>query len=188
MRARHRPLRFPRASWLRGYEWGILKSSPRSGPEREAKLVAAVSHPNIASIHSLDEADGVKFAVLELVEGQTLEERLQAGHLEAVASSHGAPRGHAMGGSSTSGPIARPGPRSWPSSSFPARRSTSAAPGSSLTSTTEPAGPGAGGAVGPLPHGVDYPDPRLSSCRAVSPRCSSATDLPSRFTCELVSV
>jgi len=49
--------------------------------QREAKLVAGVSHPNIAAIHSLDEADGIKFAVLELVEGQTLEERLQAGRL-----------------------------------------------------------------------------------------------------------
>ena len=38
--------------------------------EREAKLLASVSHQNIAAIHSLGEADGVKFTVLELVEGR----------------------------------------------------------------------------------------------------------------------
>jgi len=50
--------------------------------EREAKLLASVSHPNIASIHSLEEADGVKFPVLELVEGETLDQRLLPGPLE----------------------------------------------------------------------------------------------------------
>jgi serine/threonine-protein kinase len=46
--------------------------------EREAKLLASLNHPNIAAIHSLEEADGIKFPVLELVEGATLEERLRA--------------------------------------------------------------------------------------------------------------
>ncbi len=52
--------------------------------EREAKLLASVSHPNIAAIHSLEETDGVKFPVLELVEGQTLEERLHSGRRMGV--------------------------------------------------------------------------------------------------------
>jgi serine/threonine-protein kinase len=47
--------------------------------EREAQLLASVSHPNVAQIHSLEEADGVRFPVLELVEGLTLEARLRAG-------------------------------------------------------------------------------------------------------------
>jgi len=49
--------------------------------EREAKLLAAVSHANIAAIYSLEEANGIKFPVLELVEGKTLEERLRAGRI-----------------------------------------------------------------------------------------------------------
>ena len=49
--------------------------------EREARLMAALNHPNIAGIHSLEEADGVRFLVLELVRGDTLERRLAAGPL-----------------------------------------------------------------------------------------------------------
>ncbi|MCP4656137.1 MAG: protein kinase [bacterium] len=48
---------------------------------REAQLLASVNHPNIATIHGFDEADGVRFLVLELLEGQTLAERLKAGPL-----------------------------------------------------------------------------------------------------------
>ena len=47
--------------------------------EREAKLLASLNHPNIASIHGFEEADGVKAIVLELVEGPTLAERIQEG-------------------------------------------------------------------------------------------------------------
>jgi len=47
--------------------------------EREAKLLAALSHANIGSIYGLEEADGVRFLVLELIEGETLEQRLRKG-------------------------------------------------------------------------------------------------------------
>ncbi len=47
--------------------------------EQEAKLLASLNHPNIASIYGLDQADGKPFLVLELVEGQTLAERLRKG-------------------------------------------------------------------------------------------------------------
>jgi serine/threonine protein kinase len=56
--------------------------------ETEARAVAALSHPSIMSIHELGIFDGVPFAVMELLEGQTLRARLQQGPLqwrEAIA-------------------------------------------------------------------------------------------------------
>jgi hypothetical protein len=49
--------------------------------EREAKLLASLNHPNIAAIYGLEEADGQRFLVLELVEGETLAEWLSRGPL-----------------------------------------------------------------------------------------------------------
>ncbi|HEV8129888.1 MAG TPA: tetratricopeptide repeat protein [Acidobacteriota bacterium] len=48
---------------------------------REARLLAALNHPNIAAIYGLDESDGMHFLILELVPGQTLDARLSAGPL-----------------------------------------------------------------------------------------------------------
>ncbi len=45
--------------------------------EREARVLASLSHPNIAGIHGLEEIDGKRFLVMELVEGETLGERIQ---------------------------------------------------------------------------------------------------------------
>ena len=47
--------------------------------EREAKLLASLNHPNIATIHGLEEDNGTRFLVLELVEGDTLADRLKRG-------------------------------------------------------------------------------------------------------------
>jgi len=44
---------------------------------REARTLAALNHPNIAAIYGLEESGGGSFLVLELVEGETLAERLQ---------------------------------------------------------------------------------------------------------------
>jgi eukaryotic-like serine/threonine-protein kinase len=49
--------------------------------EREAKLLATLNHPNIAAIYGLEEAEGKRFLVLELVEGETLAQRLSKGPL-----------------------------------------------------------------------------------------------------------
>ena len=45
--------------------------------EREARMLATLNHPNICGIYGLEEADGIRFLVLELVEGQTLAARLR---------------------------------------------------------------------------------------------------------------
>src|ERR1700758_3947275 len=40
--------------------------------EREAEAIAALNHPNIVTIHSVEEADGVLFLTMELVDGRPL--------------------------------------------------------------------------------------------------------------------
>jgi hypothetical protein len=51
--------------------------------EREARLLATLNHPNLATVHGLDEVDGSRFLVMELVPGQTLAQRLARGPLPA---------------------------------------------------------------------------------------------------------
>jgi serine/threonine protein kinase/tetratricopeptide (TPR) repeat protein len=52
-------------------------SAARTRFEREAMAVAALSHPNIVVIFDLGEERGVRFAVMELLQGETLRERIQ---------------------------------------------------------------------------------------------------------------
>jgi Tol biopolymer transport system component len=47
--------------------------------EREAQLLASLNHPNIATIHGVEQADGVHGLVLELIEGETLADRIARG-------------------------------------------------------------------------------------------------------------
>ncbi len=54
--------------------------------EREAKLLASLNHPNIATIHGLEEHEGTRFLVLELVEGDTLADRLKRGAIPVEES------------------------------------------------------------------------------------------------------
>ena len=50
--------------------------------EREAKMLASLNHPNIGSIYGLEEAEGVRALVLELVEGPTLADRITQGPIQ----------------------------------------------------------------------------------------------------------
>ena len=54
--------------------------------EREAKLLASLNHPNIAAIHSFEHADEIHFLVLELVEGETLAQKVAMGPLPVEES------------------------------------------------------------------------------------------------------
>src|SRR5712671_4108787 len=47
--------------------------------EREARVLASLNHPNIAAIHGIEETGGRKYLVMELVPGETLEERIRRG-------------------------------------------------------------------------------------------------------------
>ncbi len=70
--------------------------------EREAKTVAALNHPHIVTIHSIEEAGAIRFLTMELVDGQSLDELLAPGGLplpralelsialaDALAAAHG---------------------------------------------------------------------------------------------------
>jgi serine/threonine-protein kinase len=65
----------------------VLSESVAGDPERlarfdrEARVLAALDHPNIAAIYGLEEAEGRKLLVMQLVEGEDLAERLSRGPL-----------------------------------------------------------------------------------------------------------
>jgi tetratricopeptide (TPR) repeat protein/tRNA A-37 threonylcarbamoyl transferase component Bud32 len=50
--------------------------------EREARMLAALNHPSIAAIYGLEEVNGARFIVMELVPGETLSEKLSHGPLQ----------------------------------------------------------------------------------------------------------
>jgi len=49
--------------------------------QREAEAVAALNHPSIVTIHSVEESDGTRFLTMELVDGESLDHALAAGPL-----------------------------------------------------------------------------------------------------------
>ena len=53
--------------------------------EREAKILASLNHPSIGHIHGLEEADGQRALVLELIEGPILAERIKQGRIPQAA-------------------------------------------------------------------------------------------------------
>src|SRR5438105_1011968 len=51
--------------------------------QREAQVLASLNHPNIAHIYGLEDSDGTQCIVMELVDGETLADRLKRGPLPA---------------------------------------------------------------------------------------------------------
>jgi serine/threonine protein kinase len=57
--------------------------------QREAKVLASVDHPNIASIYGLEDSDGTHALVMQLVEGPTLADRIMQGNSHAKVPVNG---------------------------------------------------------------------------------------------------
>src|SRR5262245_24220131 len=53
----------------------------RARLEREARSIAALNHPNIVTIHSVEEADGVLFLTMEYIDGKPLSDLMVRGGL-----------------------------------------------------------------------------------------------------------
>ena len=70
----------------------VLTSSRGATPEelerfqREARAIARVSHPNICTVYDVGQEEGVPFLVMELLEGETLAERLCRGPIPIAAA------------------------------------------------------------------------------------------------------
>jgi hypothetical protein len=88
----------------------VLPFELTSDPERkqrflqEARAAARISHPAVAQIYYVDEQDGVTFLVMELVEGKTVRELIQAGGLDllgvidlVIQAAEGLARAHELG-------------------------------------------------------------------------------------------
>src|SRR5512134_50608 len=65
----------------------VLPADVASSPERlarferEARTVAGLNHPNIVTLHSVEDEDGIRFLTMELVAGQTLSNLVAPGGL-----------------------------------------------------------------------------------------------------------
>jgi Tol biopolymer transport system component len=68
----------------------VLAGDPdrRARLERESRVLAALNHPHIAAIHSVEEIDGRLALILELVEGPTLVDRLATGPIPIAEALH----------------------------------------------------------------------------------------------------
>src|SRR5262245_53104642 len=74
---RARDLRLQREVAIKALPEEFQRDSERLARfEREARMLAALNHPNVAAIHGFEEHDGARLLVMELVEGPTLAERL----------------------------------------------------------------------------------------------------------------
>jgi eukaryotic-like serine/threonine-protein kinase len=76
--------------------------------EREAQTVAALNHPNIVTIHSVEQANGVRFLTMELVDGKTLADVIPRDGLQlAPFLQHAVPLADAVSAAHTRGVVHR---------------------------------------------------------------------------------
>jgi serine/threonine-protein kinase len=77
---RARDLKLKREVAIKILPEGLSRDADRvSRFQREAEVLASLNHPNIAAIHDLEEINGTRYLVLELVEGETLADRIERG-------------------------------------------------------------------------------------------------------------
>ncbi len=61
-----------------------LNADSRARFEREARTISSLNHPNICTLHDIGHENGVDFLVMELLEGESLADRLSHGKLDTV--------------------------------------------------------------------------------------------------------
>src|ERR1700686_5165418 len=67
----------------------MAEDPERLGPfRREAKTLAQLDHPNIVTIHSVEDADGIHFLTMQLVEGLPLDRLIPPGGQEVSKTQH----------------------------------------------------------------------------------------------------
>ena len=75
---RARDIRLRRAVAVKVLQAGLVPDARRR-LLREARAASGLGHPHICAVHSVEEADGIAFIVMELVPGQPLHTRIGAG-------------------------------------------------------------------------------------------------------------
>ena len=82
----------------------LMPPQARERFAREARSVAGLQHPNICTVHDVGNADGHAFIVMELLHGETLQQRLRRGPMDlptfvaiAIALTDGLQAAHAAG-------------------------------------------------------------------------------------------
>lgn len=79
---RARDSRLDREIALKVLPESFIRDPERVGRfEREARTLASLDHPNIGALYDFQEADGMRFLVMQLIDGETLEDRINRGPL-----------------------------------------------------------------------------------------------------------
>ncbi len=73
-------LRLPRSVALKVLKPSLVEDrTAQRRFDREARLAASLNHPNICTILDIGEADGLSFIAMELLQGESLKQRLRSG-------------------------------------------------------------------------------------------------------------
>ncbi len=108
--------------------------------EREARMLATLNHPHIGAIYGVEEADGVRGLVLELIEGETLAQRIAVLAETTINAETADSSGQAAACSELAEPRV-PRVLRWPSCGYRTRSSVSTRVSASFPARIDP-GPG----------------------------------------------